>query len=293
MTRSPLAASPAELDRLRAPARRRLRLSLFRSGMRRHSNQTPHDDHQRGHPMAHSGTIPRKDMARSGMSAAGRMASLGTFAGVAHRHDRHRFVSKRLPGHCLAGVGPPANLALIHAGTSPGPCSVPRWSLAGRYAVHLAISTTCAGNGFSRTPRENFGRVHCRLNNARRRRVKGVQFSAGEALHVQPRCHRLSTGVLHGHRAVLRQLHAGGRRAAPSVSRPSPTRTIVGHVTVGVSWGSLMYARREHRRVRHAGRGRRAGNDCQRRPSPRFDSIEAVPMVLIRPGTTTLASRDM
>jgi hypothetical protein len=70
-----------------------------------------------------------------------------------------------------------------------------------------------------------------------------------------------------------------------SLGRPSPTRTVEKHWTVGVSWGSLMYARA----VNTVEYGSPFGADEQawaaaKRASPRFDSIEAVPMVLIRPG---------
>jgi hypothetical protein len=69
-----------------------------------------------------------------------------------------------------------------------------------------------------------------------------------------------------------------------SLSRPLPTRTVVGHWTVGVSWGSLMYAS-DVNTVDYA-TPTEADEQAQlssARPSPRFDSIEAVPMVLIRP----------
>jgi hypothetical protein len=69
-----------------------------------------------------------------------------------------------------------------------------------------------------------------------------------------------------------------------SVTQPSPTRTVVGHRTLGVSWGSLMYAS-DVNIVDYASAAE-ADEQAQlarAQPSPRFDSIEAVPMVLIRP----------
>lgn len=69
-----------------------------------------------------------------------------------------------------------------------------------------------------------------------------------------------------------------------SVTQPSPTRTVVGHRTLGVSWGSLMYAS-DVNIVDYASPAE-ADEQTQlakAQPSPRFDSIEAIPMVLIRP----------
>jgi hypothetical protein len=69
-----------------------------------------------------------------------------------------------------------------------------------------------------------------------------------------------------------------------SVTQPSPTRTVVGHRTLGVSWGSLMYAS-DVNIVDYASSAEadEHAESARAKPSPRFDSIEAVPMVLIRP----------
>jgi hypothetical protein len=66
--------------------------------------------------MAQLGTFPRGAMAQFGTSSREGMALRGTFSRVARRHVRHRLISKRLPGHCLAGASVTGQLGSFRAG---------------------------------------------------------------------------------------------------------------------------------------------------------------------------------